>query len=387
MCGGTVKLSLKKANYTRIIIICFIALSLILSFALAGCGKSSTTSESKIDVGNQSSTTVSEVSKSTETTKKAISELQLTGNINLLSGLEISGKILNSRPFVVMINNAPEARPQSGLNKADIVMEVVDEGGITRLIGVFSSNSADTIGPIRSARQYYAELARMFDPIYVFWGTYPEGYKLIQNMDMDVLTPLGDGTGASSIIANISEGKDAWRDSSRVAPNNAYSSTEKLAAAAENNGYSLQGGQSPLNFKLDAADDKKGSTGSIKIDFSVATFASDFKYDKSSNKYLKSTGGKPSLDRESNEQLSFNNVIALVTDIANSGDSAGHMVVRTTGSGKAFFFFDGNVVEGTWERQSVTDPMQFKDSAGNNVLFNRGSTYIGIVQGTDRIIY
>ena len=380
-------MSLKKANYTRIIIICFIALSLILSFALAGCGKSSTTSESKIDVGNQSSTNVSEVSKSTETTKKAISELQLTGNINLLSGLEISGKILNSRPFAVMINNAPEARPQSGLNKADIVMEVVDEGGITRLIGVFSSNSADTIGPIRSARQYYAELARMFDPIYVFWGTYPEGYKLIQNMDMDVLTPLGDGTGASSIIANISEGKDAWRDSSRVAPNNAYSSTEKLAAAAENNGYSLQGGQSPLNFKLDATDDKKGSTGSIKIDFSVEAFASDFKYDKSSNKYLKSTGGKPSIDRESNEQLSFNNVIALVTDIANSGDSAGHMVVRTTGSGKAFFFFDGNVVEGTWERQSVTDPTQFKDSAGNNVLFNRGSTYIGMVQGTDRIIY
>ncbi|MHB1377632.1 MAG: DUF3048 domain-containing protein [Candidatus Humimicrobiaceae bacterium] len=347
----------------------------------------SATTESKIDVGNQSTANVSESSGSTETTKKAISELQIAGNINLLSGLEISDKVLNSRPFAIMINNAPEARPQSGLNKADIVMEVVDEGGITRMIGVFSSNSADTIGPIRSARQYYAELARMFDPIYVFWGTYPEGYKLIQNMDMDVLTPLGDGTGASSIAANISDGKDAWRDSSRVAPHNAYSSTEKLAAAAENNGYTLQGGQSPLNFKLDAADDKKGSTGSIKIDFSVETFASDFKYDKSSNKYLKSTGGQPSIDRESNEQLSFNNVIALVTDIANSGDSAGHMVVRTTGSGKAFFFFDGNVVEGTWERHSVTDPMQFKDGTGNSVLFNRGSTYIGMVQGTDRIIY
>jgi hypothetical protein len=379
-------LSLKKANTTRIIIICFIAVSLILSFALAGCGKKAgATTESKIDVGNQSSST--DVSESSETTKKPISELQLTGNINLLSGLEVSDKVLNSRPFAIMINNAPEARPQSGLNKADIVMEVVDEGGITRMIGIFSSNSVDVIGPIRSARQYYAELARMFDPIYVFWGTYPEGYKLIQNMDMDVLTPLGDGTGASSITANISDGKDAWRDSSRVAPHNAYSSTEKLKAAAENNGYSLQGGQSPLNFKLDAADDKKGSTGSIKIDFSTATFASDFKYDKSSNKYLKSIGGNPNIDRESKEQLSFNNVVALVTDIANSGDSAGHMVVRTTGSGKAFFFFDGNVVEGAWERQSVTDAMQFKDSSGNNVLFNRGSTFIGLVQGTDRIIY
>jgi len=382
-------LSLKKADITRIIIICFIAASLIFSFLLAGCGKTAgTTTESKIDVENQSTSSVaSENSESTESTKKAISELQITGNINILSGLEISDKILNSRPFAIMINNAPEARPQSGLNKADIVMEVVDEGGITRMIGVFSSNSVDVIGPIRSARQYYAELARMFDPVYVFWGTYPEGYRLIENMDMDVLTPLGDGTGASSITANMSDGKDAWRDSSRVAPHNAYSSTEKLIAAAENNGYSLQGGQSPLNFKLDATEDKKGTTSSIKIDFSTATFASDFQYDKGSNKYLKSIGGNPNIDRESNEQLSFSNVIALVTDIANSGDSAGHMIVRTTGSGKAFFFFDGNVSEGTWERQSVTEAMQFKDSEGNNILFNRGSSYIGLVQGTDRIIY
>ncbi|MCL5070532.1 MAG: DUF3048 C-terminal domain-containing protein, partial [Actinobacteria bacterium] len=123
------------------------------------------------------------------------------------------------------------------------------------------------------------------------------------------------------------------------------------------------------------------------IDFSTSTFAADFEYNKSTNKYLKSVGGSPNLDRESNEQLSFNNVIALVTDIANSGDSAGHMIVRTTGNGKAFFFFDGNVAEGTWERKSITDPMEFKDSAGNDVLFNRGSTYIGLVQGTDRVIY
>ena len=51
------------------------------------------------------------------------------------------------------------------------------------------------------------------------------------------------------------------------------------------------------------------------------------------------------------------------------------------------FFFDGNVTEGTWERTSIFDPMQFKDSNGDTVLFNRGSTYIGMVQETDRIIY
>ncbi|MCL4386656.1 MAG: DUF3048 domain-containing protein [Actinobacteria bacterium] len=381
-------MSSKKNSITRIVIILCIIISLILSFALMSCKKStSATTQSKIGVENESSTSASKSSQTTETTKKEISKLQITGNINILTGFEISDKVLNSRPFAIMINNAPEARPQSGLNKADVVIEAVDEGGITRLIGVFSSQKADVIGPIRSARQYYAELARMFDPIYVFWGTYPEGYKLIENMDMDVLTPLGDNTGASSIQANITDGKDAWRDSSRVAPHNAYSSTEKLAAAAKNNGYSLEGGQSPFNFKLDATDEKRGNTINIKIDFSMASFASDFKYDKSSNKYLKSTGGQPSIDRESNEQLSFNNVIALITDIVNSGDSAGHMIVRTTGSGKAFFFFDGNVIEGTWERNGVTESMKFKDAEGNDVLFNRGSTYIGLVQGTDRVIY
>lgn len=377
----------KNAVFVRILAITLIALmSSMLLFSFA-CKKEAVTEEPKIDVEETTTTSASKDSEETETTKKSISELEITGNINLLTGFEISDSVLNTRPFAVMINNAGEARPQSGLNKADCVIEVVDEGGITRLIGIFSSKDAEVVGPIRSARQYYAEMSRMFDPVYVFWGTYPEGYKIVDNMDMDVLTPLGDQSGASSITANMAEGKDAWRDSTRVAPHNAYSSTEKLKAAAENNGYAIDGGQSPFSFKLDASEEKRGTVSDIKIDFSVASFASDFKYDKALNNYKKSTGGKEDVDRETNENLYFNNVIALVTDIANSGDSAGHMIVRTTGNGKAFFFFDGNVVEGTWERTNILDPMVFKDSAGNEVLINRGSTYIGMIQGADRVIY
>ncbi len=377
----------KNAVFVRILAITLIALmSSMLLFSFA-CKKEAVTEEPKIDVEETTTTSASKDSEETETTKKSISELEITGNINLLTGFEISDSVLNTRPFAVMINNAGEARPQSGLNKADCVIEVVDEGGITRLIGIFSSKDAEVVGPIRSARQYYAEMSRMFDPVYVFWGTYPEGYKIVDNMDMDVLTPLGDQSGASSITANMAEGKDAWRDSTRVAPHNAYSSTEKLKAAAENNGYAIDGGQSPFSFKLDASEEKRGTVSDIKIDFSVASFASDFKYDKALNNYKKSTGGKEDVDRETNENLYFNNVIALVTDIANSGDSAGHMIVRTTGNGKAFFFFDGNVVEGTWERTNILDPMVFKDSSGNEVLINRGSTYIGMIQGADRVIY
>ncbi|HAX18109.1 MAG TPA: hypothetical protein DCY00_05900 [Actinobacteria bacterium] len=375
-----------KIFKTTIIAFLVILMSFMLLLSVS-CKKDEAVSEdTKIDIETTESTKESEEGVK-ETAKKSISELEITGNINLLTGFEISDGVLNSRPFAVMINNAGEARPQSGLNKADCVIEVVDEGGITRLIGIFSSKEADIIGPIRSARQYYAEIARMFDPVYVFWGTYPEGYKIIENMDMDVLTPLGDQSGVSSITANMSDGKDAWRDSSRVAPHNAYSSSKKLKEAATSNGLLIEGGQTPFSFKLDASEEKRGTISDIKIDFSVASFASDFKYDKALNNYKKSTGGVADVDRETNENLYFNNVIALVTDIANSGDSAGHMIVRTTGSGKAFFFFDGTVTEGTWERTSIFDPMVFKDGAGNKVLFNRGSTYIGMIQGADRVIY
>jgi len=362
-----------------------ITLLAFMLLSLSGCKKETPAEETKIDV--EKTATTEEQAGLTETTNKSISKLKITGNINILTGFEISDDVLDTRPFAIMINNAPEARPQSGLNKADVVIEIVDEGGITRLIGVFSSKDAETIGPIRSARQYYAEMSRMFDPIYVFWGTYPEGYKLIENMDMDVLTPLGDQSGASNIMANINDGVDAWRDSSRVAPHNAYSSLEKLKSAAEKNGYSLKEGQSPFSFKLDNSADKRGSIDEIKIDFSVESFSAGFTYDKSTNNYKKSTGGNYDVDRETNDNLYFNNVIALVTDIANSGDSAGHMIVRTTGSGKAFYFFDGNVSEGTWERTSILEPISFKDSSGNEILFNRGSTYIGMVQSSDRVIY
>ena len=113
--------------------------------------------------------------------------MEITGNINILSGLEISDKVLNSRPFAIMVENTPDARPQSGLINADVVFEVVDEYGITRFVAVFSSYDSDLVGPVRSARPYYAEIARSFDPVYVFWGTAPIFYKVIENLGLDYL--------------------------------------------------------------------------------------------------------------------------------------------------------------------------------------------------------
>jgi len=315
---------------------------------------------------------------------------EITGNINILSGLEISDAVLDSRPFAIMVENTPDARPQSGLIYADIIFEVVDEYGVTRYVVVYSSHDAEIVGPVRSARIYYAEIARSFDPVYSFWGTYTEAYKTIENLGLDVLTPLGDQSGNSSIVANSSSG---WRDWNRsnIQEHTAFMSTTSLKEEAESLGYSLEGGQSPLKFKVDTDISNRGDTGNIAINFSDQNaYKASFEYNMEENVYYKYVGGNKHTDYETGQQIAVNNVIVMITNIEGPIDAAQHMAVRTTGTsdmGKAFFFMDGNIAEGTWERTSAFDPFVYRDGEGRIMLFNRGSTWVAMVQNISRLTY
>ncbi len=382
---------------TKVLVVCVIILALVLTIGLAACKKQA--AETSGETTMQEETTVASDTSSDTSAEETdgIIGMEITGNINILSGMEISDTVLNSRPFAIMVENTPDARPQSGLINADVVFEVVDEGGITRFVAVFSSYNSDLIGPVRSARPYYAEIARSFDPVYVFWGTAPIFYKVIENLGIDYLSPLGDQSGNSSITGNFidpgrggGEGADAIRDTSRdvAFEHTAYVRLPRMKEIASEQGYNLEGGgQSPFRFKLDAPESDRGDISEITIDYSQPLFKSLFEYDSKNNNYMRSVAGSPSTDRESGGQIAVNNVIVMVTDIRNSGDSSGHMIVRTTQEGEAFYFFDGKVVEGTWSRSSALDPFTFKDKDGNIILFNRGHTWVGVVSGIDRVDY
>jgi len=386
----------------KVMVLLGLVLVLALTIGLAGCKKQQASQESSETTIQEETTAVQEETSSdtagqtTQETDGQISNMEITGNINILSGLEISDKVLNSRPFAIMVENTPDARPQSGLINADVVFEVVDEYGITRFVAVFSSYNSDLVGPVRSARPYYAEIARSFDPVYVFWGTAPIFYKVIENLGLDYLSPLGDQSGNSSITGNFidpgrggGEGKDAIRDTSRdvAFEHTAYVRLPRMKEIASEQGYKLEGGLSSFHFKLDAPESDRGDISKITLDFSIPQYKSLFEYDNKNNNYVRSVAGSPSTDRESGEQIAVNNVIVMVTDIKNSGDSSGHMIVRTTQEGEAFYFFDGKLVEGTWSRSSALDPFTFKDKDGNVVLFNRGHTWVGVISGIDRVDY
>lgn len=97
----------------------------------------------------------------------------------------------DKRPFAVVINNDVKARPQSGLHKADIVYEVLAEGDITRLLAIFQSQvPPDSIGPVRSARSYFIDLAKGYDPIFVFHGWSPVAREKIEAGEVDGINGL-----------------------------------------------------------------------------------------------------------------------------------------------------------------------------------------------------
>lgn len=294
------------------------------------------------------------------------------------------------RPLAIMVENSIAARPQSGLYLADIVFEAVDEYGITRFVAIYYNNDAPQVGPVRSSRPYYAEIARGFDPYYAFFGTYPENYKYIQDMNMLTLSAMSDRSGQSSIIGLA----PYWRDwnRSKVQEHTAFMSTYALREAAAKVGYPQDGGVIPLDFKGDAGEGERGQVSRVNIDFGTAAYSPrgfnvNYIYNREGNSYARYMGGKAHCDYGTGNQITAKNVIVMITDIAGPIDQWKHMSVRTVGSGTALFFIDGNAIQGTWERGSIYDPFVYRDGSGNIINFNFGATWIHLVQDSSKVSY
>lgn len=308
---------------------------------------------------------------------------ELSGIRNPLSGIELSSEDDILRPLAVIIENSTVARPQTGVIDADVVVEVVDEGGITRYVVIYSSKESEVIGPVRSARPYYAEIAKSFDSIFVFFGASKEGYEKVVALGSPDLSAAADTIGSSGIKAKARH----WRDSSRVAPHNAYMSTINLREDAKAYGYDLSTTISPFKFKNDTPLSGRGEEYTIIVNFSSPTFEAKYVYDKETNSYKKYLGGVAHIDRISGEQIIAKNVIVQITDITGPIDQYGHMAVRTTGQGEALFFLDGKVVEGTWVRNNYDEPFKYLNKDGDEVKFNVGQTWISFLATLDRVNY
>ena len=194
------------------------------------------------------------------------------------------------RPIAIMINNAIEARPQSGLPYADIIYEAVAEGGITRFLAIYQTQEAKVLGPVRSARAYYIDWAREYDAWYAHCGgAFAEGSKV--NI-YDYLNGAGYYEGMGASIPDLDEmwvGTLAYyRSNDRVAPHNLYTSTEKLREAGLKKYPTWGSFKEPETWKFKEDGGTSSGTASIAFNFwKDLNFNVDWVYDPANNVWLR----------------------------------------------------------------------------------------------------
>lgn len=307
------------------------------------------------------------------------------------------------RPLGVMIENHTDARPQSGLSRADVVYEAVAEGGITRFLAIFYCQDAPYIGPVRSARIYFIKLLQEY-------GDYP----LYAHVGGANTPGPADALGEIRELgwANYNDLNQFsvpfpyfWRDYERL-PNRAtehtvYSSTSKLwqyaAEKRELTNKDEDGNSWDRNFTqwVFVDDDSKNPKGEIKkISFGFwENFASDYKvdwvYDKQNNQYQRFNGGKVHLDKNTNKPITAKNVVILFANEspANDGYEGGHILYRLIGRGEALIFQNGNVIKSSWKKQDEESRMSFFNADGKEISFIGGPIWIEILPVGNEVSY
>lgn len=285
-----------------------------------------------------------------------------------LNGVEVADEAATKHAVTaVMIENSPDARPQSGLAEADVVFEAVAEGGITRFIALYQSSRPSLVGPVRSLRPYYADWAAGFDPSVAHVGGSPEALTMIRSGNYGV------------DIDQFFNSSYYWRATDRAAPHNVYTNFDKLDALNASKNHT----SSTFTFapRTNEKAVEKPDASQINIDVSTGVFSVSYSYNATSNSYDRKQGGVAHTDREKG-QISPKVVIALKTSISLSSDGS-HMSIATTGSGQAYVFQNGTVTEGTWSKDSAKGQLFIKDATGKEIKLVRGQTWITTV-GDDK---
>lgn len=290
---------------------------------------------------------------------------------SMLDGIQYPEVVANRHPLGIMIENHPEARPQTGLDKAKIVYEAITEGGITRFMAMYGPESAEKVGPVRSSRTYYLDWCLEYDCFYSHVGGNLDALQLIPKLDINDLDQFKYGTQAY------------WRvpEKGKATEHTMFTDTDKLWQIAKDNGWNMSSDYTSLEFKTEAPLEQRPELSSITIDFSSPGYKVKWTYDKSSNNYLREMAGVAHNDGVTGKQLTAKNVIvqevqrwSAVTEINEEG-----WAMKTVGTGKAKIFIDGKLTDGTWKKTDRNARTKYYGTDGQELSFNPGNTWVAIV--------
>ncbi len=306
----------------------------------------------------------------------------------------------NKRPIAFMIDNNINAMPQAGLLEADLIYEIIVEGGETRLMLVMQDQNIDKIGPLRSARHYFLDYALENDAIYIHYGQSPQAKSDIASLGMDAINGIYESE------------NDFWRDSSKYAPHNAVTSSEKLIKLIDNKNFRTTTSQEPvLNYivedvELDSIEEmeqkekqemenqnlqeetsKKTSQIEIAQTITIPYSAYNtvkYEYDEQSKTYVRFSRDKKQVDWESQKEVTTKNII--ITFVENETiDSYGRQTIYNIKKADGYYITNGKAIPITCEKTSRKGQTVYKDLDGNEIKVNDGKTFIQICPSNSKV--
>lgn len=302
--------------------------------------------------------------------------------IDPLTGLASDRDLTKTRPVAIMINNIEHAMPQVGVSGADILYECLAEGGITRLLMVTRDYaSLDTIGSIRSSREYYIDFAMNHDAVYVHAGGSDTAYSQIHSRAIDHLDGVRADSRTGKNVSNLVFYRDPERIKKFSYEHTMVTTGDLIVKGINTMGYRTEtDSQDPITpidwgWKVELSGN---SASHIKVPYR-SNRVSEYVYDAETERYMRyQFNHAEHIDAASGEQLGFENVLILRMDHRGTGDSYGHIVVTTVGSGEGWYATAGKYIPIKWSKETKDSEMVLTDTEGNPLIVNRGKTAINI---------
>ena len=281
-----------------------------------------------------------------------------------LTGLPDASGATKSRPsLAVKIDNAPDARPQAGLDVADVVYEEVVEGGTTRFIAILHSAAPPLAGPVRSVRPMDPDILAAYHGLFAYSGGIPAFVSLMRK------APVQD--------VNVDVATDAYSwDKSRRAPHNTFISPEKLWPKAK--GDNAAPPQAMFEYRATGAPFGEADATGVSITYGPRASAA-YDWDAPSATWKRTQNGTPHMTASGAQVAPDNVVIQFVTTrTLGYRDQSGTNVVESevVGSGDAWILSGGRITKGKWSKSSQTAVTKYADAAGNPAKLAAGRTWV-----------
>ncbi len=279
-----------------------------------------------------------------------------------------------NKALAVVLDNSPDAYPQSGLEAAELIYEVPVEGGLTRFLAIIAKR-VEILGPIRSTRPYINDLAKEYGAILVHAGGSPEA---LTNLERGKNEHLDEINGSKAVQGAF------WRTPDRPKPSNLYSSTEALYKAAESEKYNLQKSSQTLPLLAQGQEVGGNPIKDITIFYPNRQAEARYVYNEKSKLFERYTAGKPHLSTEGEQLQAANVIVQFVHYRYLDGD--GRLQLLMHGEGDTLIFREGKVIEAKW-RKIPGDFTSYVNSKGEEIGLLPGPTWIQIVTTGTKVDY